>query len=165
MNAGPDAVLDVLIVDDDPGDALLIQEFVTQGRSRSSRSTHVVSEGSEALRFVRRLGEFTESPRPRLVLLDLNLPGLSGLEVLAEIKGDDEFTTIPVVILSSSRHPTDVERSYGLHANAYIVKPVDLDDFGAAIRSVDNCFLRYAEPAPAPDHEQYAEHPVLDSRG
>ena len=162
MNAGPDAVVDVLIVDDDPGDALLIQEFVTQGGPRSS---YVISEGNEALRFVRRLGEFTESPRPRLVLLDLNLPGLSGLEVLAEIKGDKESTTIPVVILSSSRHPTDVERSYGLHANAYIVKPVDLDDFGAAIRSVDNCFLRYAEPAPAPDHDHNTEHPVLDSHG
>lgn len=164
MDAGPDAVVDVLIVDDDPGDALLIKEFVTQGGLRTSRSTHVVSEGNEALRFVRRLGEFTESPRPRLVLLDLNLPGLSGLEVLAEIKGDDEFTTIPVVILSSSRHPADVERSYGLHANAYIVKPVDLDDFGAAIRSVDNCFLHYAESAPVPDHNHNAEHPVLDAR-
>jgi CheY-like chemotaxis protein len=152
----------VLLVEDDAGDALLVREALDRGHDAGHRC-HLVGDGDAALRFARQSGEFADAPRPRLILLDLNLPGLSGLEVLGSLKSDDELRTIPVVVLSSSRHPADVSRSYRLHANAYIVKPVDLDDFVSMIAAVDACFLRQAEPAPEPDEMPGTEHPVIDS--
>src|SRR6201985_114131 len=102
---------------------------------------HVVGDGEQALRFLRRTGEFTGAPRPGLILLDLNLPRRNGLEVLAELKADPDLLTIPVVIFSTSRAETDIAASYQLHANAYITKPVSLDLFTEAIRQVDDFFL------------------------
>jgi CheY-like chemotaxis protein len=160
VDARADAVVDILVVDDDPGDALLVQEAFAWPHSGLPRRAHIASDGGQALRFVRRSGEYTDAPRPRLILLDLNLNGLNGLEVLAELKTDETLMTIPVVVLSSSRHPTDIQRSYALHANVYVVKPVDLDEFGAVIRSIDSCFLRVAEPAPEGQHDR--EHPAMD---
>ena len=162
MNLTARELADVLLVEDDPGDALLIQESFGPSGS-SNRRCHVASHSDQALRFVRRTGEFAHAPRPKLILLDLNLGQTHGLEVLAELKGDNDLLTIPVVILSSSRHPTDIDRSYPLHANGYIVKPVDLDDFVNAIKTIDACFLGLIEPSSAPSHARDPQHPVLDT--
>jgi CheY-like chemotaxis protein len=115
-----------------------------------------------ALTFVRRAGEHADAPRPRLILLDLNLAETHGLDVLAQLKTEDGLMTIPVVILSPARHPADIERSYTMHANAYIVKPVDLDAFSRVISAIDACFLRFAEPSPEPQLHNHPEHPLLD---
>jgi CheY-like chemotaxis protein len=159
MNLANGDLAHVLLVEDDPGDALLTQEcFGPAGTS--DRRCHVASDGDQALRFVRRLGEFAEAPRPHLILLDLNLGQGHGLEVLAELKSDDDLLSIPVVVLSSSRHPMDILRSYAMHANGYVVKPADLADLAAAIKTIDACFLGLIEPAPPPDHAE-PHHPVL----
>jgi CheY-like chemotaxis protein len=155
-------IADILLVDDDPGDVLLIQESFLQADARTSRRCHVADDAAAALNFVRRTGEHSDAPRPRLILLDLNLAGTHGLEVLAQLKADDDLMTIPVVILSSSRHPADIERSYTLHANAYIVKPVDLDAFSSVIGAIDDCFVRLAEPSRGRQLNGHTEHPVLD---
>jgi CheY-like chemotaxis protein len=152
---------DILIVDDDPGDALLIGEGFQRATSRG-RTCHVARDGHEALRFVRRIDQYADAPRPRLILLDLNLPGVHGLEVLAALKNDTNLRDIPVVILSSSSYPNDIERSYSLHANAYVTKPIDLDAFSAAITTIDACFLKLAEPSPVAHHKVTARHPVLE---
>jgi CheY-like chemotaxis protein len=160
-------IADILLVDDDPGDVLLIQEAFLQAEASSSRRCHVAGHAAAALNFVYRAGEHTDAPRPRLILLDLNLAGTHGLEVLAQLKADDDLMTIPVVILSSSRHPADIERSYTLHANAYVVKPVDLDAFSRVIGAIDACFLRFAVPSPERQRTHQlepADHPLLDSR-
>lgn len=115
--------------------------------SENSR-LHVVTDGREALRFLRQAGEHVGAPRPGLVLLDLDLPGLHGLDVLAEIKADRGLMIIPVVIFSSSRHPGDIRRGYELHANAYIVKPADLDGLDDAIRAIDAFFVGVVQPPP-----------------
>jgi CheY-like chemotaxis protein len=154
-------IADILLVDDDPGDVLLIQESFLQADA-SGRRCHVAGHATAALNFVRRTGEHVDAPRPRLILLDLNLAGTHGLEILAQLKTDDDLMTIPVVILSSSRHPADIERSYTLHANAYIVKPVDLDSFSRVISAIDACFLRLAEPSPDRQLDKHPEHPLLD---
>jgi CheY-like chemotaxis protein len=161
VNLIANELADVLLVEDDPGDALLIEESFGPGEG-SNRRCHVASRSDQALRFVRRTGEFADAPRPKLILLDLKLGETHGLEVLAELKGDDDLLTIPVVILTSSRHPADIDRSYALHANGYIVKPVDLDDFVKAIKTIDACFLRLVEPSPEPGHQHGSQHPVLD---
>lgn len=161
MNLTADEMADVLLVEDDPGDALLIQESFGPAEA-SNRRCHVASHRDEALQFVRRTGEFTHAPRPKLILLDLKLGETHGLEVLAELKSDGDLLSIPVVVLSSSRHPTDIDRSYALHANGYIVKPVCLDDFADAIKTIDACFLRLVEPSPAPCLQNDPPHPVLD---
>jgi CheY-like chemotaxis protein len=162
MNLTAGELADVLLVEDDPGDALLIQESFGPPEA-SNRRCHVASHSDQALRFVRRTGEFTDAPRPKLILLDLNLGQTHGLEVLAELKSDNDLLAIPVVVLSSSRHPTDIDRSYAMHANGYIVKPVELDDFVEAIKTIDACFLSLLEPSPVAGHQHGARHPVLGS--
>ena len=132
-------VVDVLLVEDDPGDVLMTTEAFEMCPMHSA--LHVVGDGEQALRFLRRTGEFTGVPRPGLILLDLNLPRRNGLEVLAELKADPDLLTIPVVIFSTSQAETDIVASYQLHANAYITKPVSLDLFTEAIRQVDDFFL------------------------
>ena len=136
-------VIEVLLVEDDPGDVLMTTEAFELSSIRST--LHVVSDGEQALRFLRRSGEFTGAPRPSLILLDLNLPRRNGLEVLAELKADPDLLTIPVVIFSTSQAETDIATSYKLHANAYITKPVSLDRFTEAIRQVDDFFLTLAK--------------------
>lgn len=167
MDDGRTGIADILLVDDDPGDIVLIQEAFLQAGTSSRRRCHVADHAAAALNFVHRAGEHADAPRPRLILLDLNLTGTHGLEVLAQLKADEDLLTIPVVILSSSRHPADIERSYTLHANAYIVKPVELDAFSRVIGAIDACFLRFAVPSPErqlKEHLEQADHPLLDPR-
>jgi CheY-like chemotaxis protein len=131
--------IDVLLVEDDPGDALMTREAFEHFRIRSN--LHVVSDGDQALQFVRKVGVFAAAPRPGLILLDLNLPRRNGIEVLAELKSDQDLLQIPVVVLTTSQADEDILRSYALHANAYISKPVDFDRFIDAIRQIDDFFL------------------------
>ncbi len=132
-------VVDVLLVEDDPGDVLMTREAFEHFRIRNN--LHVVGDGEQALQFVRRTGEFANVPRPGLILLDLNLPRRNGLEVLAELKSDEDLLRIPVVVLTTSQADEDILRSYALHANAYISKPVDFQRFIDVIRQIDDFFL------------------------
>jgi CheY-like chemotaxis protein len=134
----PDPI-EVLLVEDDPGDVLLIREAFEH--NKLSNRLHVVSDGVEALEFMRRRGEHADAPRPDLVLLDLNLPRKDGREVLAEVKEDAELRTIPIVVLTTSQAEEDVLRSYDLHANAYVTKPVDFDRFIGVVRQIDDFFV------------------------
>jgi CheY-like chemotaxis protein len=131
--------IEVLLVEDDPGDVLLIQEAFEDNKVRNRLRT--VSDGVEALRFLRREGEFADAPRPDLILLDLNLPRMDGREVLAEVKTDEQLQQIPVVVVTTSKLEEDVLRSYKLHANAYVTKPVDFDRFIEVVRQIDEFFV------------------------
>jgi CheY-like chemotaxis protein len=132
-------VVDVLLVEDDPGDVLMTREAFEHHKIRNK--LHVVADGVEALQFLRREGPHAGAPRPGLVLLDLNLPRKDGREVLAEIKSDDSLRSIPVVVLTTSEAEEDILRSYDLHANAYVTKPVDFDRFIDVIRQIDDFFV------------------------
>jgi CheY-like chemotaxis protein len=131
--------VDVLLVEDDQGDVLMTREAFEFFKIRNE--LHVVGDGEQALQFVHRKGKYRNSPRPGLILLDLNLPRRDGLEVLAELKADPELRVIPVVILTTSQAEEDILRSYSLHANAYISKPVDFERFMHVIRQIDNFFV------------------------
>ncbi len=135
--------VNVLLVEDDEGDVLMTREAFEFYKVRNP--LHVVSDGEQALQFVRRTGPYTDAPRPGLILLDVNLPRVSGLEVLAELKQDPGLRTIPVVMLTTSQADEDILRSYSLHANAYVSKPVDFDQFTAAIRQIDDFFLNLVQ--------------------
>ena len=132
-------VVDVLLVEDDEGDVLMTREAFEHFKIRNT--LHVVSDGEQALQFVRRAGDYADAPTPGLIMLDLNLPRRGGLEVLTELKQDPELRVIPVVILTTSRASEDVLRSYAQHANAYISKPASFDLFTEAIRQVSDFFL------------------------
>ena len=133
----------VLLVEDDPGDVLMTKEAFEHYKLRNV--LHVVTDGEQALQFLRRTGGYADAPRPGLILLDLNLPRVDGLEVLAEIKADPVLKVIPVVILTTSQAQQDVLRSYALHANAYVSKPVDFETFMEVIRQIDNFFVTVVE--------------------
>lgn len=135
----PQPDVHVLLVEDDPGDVLMTQEAFEHHRIRNP--LHVVTDGAAALRFLRREGEHADAPRPALILLDLNLPLMNGREVLAEIKSDEQLRSIPVVVLTTSQAEEDIVRSYDLHANAYITKPVDFTCFMEIIRKIDDFFV------------------------
>jgi CheY-like chemotaxis protein len=132
-------VISVLLVEDDPGDVVLIREAFEHNKVYNM--LNVVADGEQALRYVRAEGEFAGAQRPDLILLDLNLPRKDGREVLAEIKGDPDLRTIPVVILTTSEAEEDILRSYDLHANAYVTKPVDFDRFVEVVRQIDNFWV------------------------
>jgi CheY-like chemotaxis protein len=132
-------IIDVLLVEDDQGDVLMTREAFAHHKIRNE--LHVVTDGEQALRFLRREGEYADAPRPGLVLLDLNLPRRDGREVLAEIKADPDLRTIPVVVLTTSEAEEDILRSYSLHANAYVSKPVDFERFVEVIRRIDDFFV------------------------
>ncbi|MEU3831414.1 response regulator [Streptomyces microflavus] len=138
MNS-PVQPIEVLLVEDDPGDELMTREAFEDNKIRNT--LHVVRDGQEALDFLYRRGEHTDAPRPDLVLLDLNLPKYDGRQVLEQIKSDPELALIPVVVLTTSSAEEDILRSYKLHANAYVTKPVDLDQFIAAVRQIDEFFV------------------------
>jgi CheY-like chemotaxis protein len=131
--------IDVLLVDDDPGDTLMIREAFEHNKVRNA--LECVADGVQAMQYLRREGEYANAARPDLILLDLNLPRKDGREVLAEIKGDPELSTIPVVVLTTSHAEEDVLRSYQLHANAYVTKPVDFERFIAVVRQIDEFFV------------------------
>jgi CheY-like chemotaxis protein len=132
-------LLDVLLVEDDPGDVLITREAFEHHQIRNN--LHVVGDGEQAMHFLRKTGAYADVPTPGLILLDLNLPRRNGLEVLAELKSDTALLTIPVVVLTTSQAPEDILRSYSLHANAYISKPTDFDEFVDAIGQIDDFFL------------------------
>jgi CheY-like chemotaxis protein len=131
--------IDILLVEDDPGDVLMTQEAFEHHKIRNA--LHVVSDGAEALRYVRREPPYEDAPRPGLILLDLNLPKKDGREVLAELKADPALRTIPIVVLTTSEAEEDILRSYSLHANAYVTKPVDFDRFVEVVRQIDDFFV------------------------
>jgi CheY-like chemotaxis protein len=138
MIASEVRVINVLLVEDDPGDVLMTREAFEE---YLHNRLDVVSDGSEALSYLRREGEYADAPRPDLILLDLNLPRRDGREVLAEVKADVNLRHIPVIVLTTSQADEDVLRSYQLHANAYVTKPVDFDGFIEAIRQIDHFFV------------------------
>ncbi|QEC46710.1 response regulator [Baekduia soli] len=131
--------IEVLLVEDDPGDVLLIREAFEFNKLLNHLT--VVSDGEQALAYLRREGPYADVGRPDLVLLDLNLPRKDGREVLAEVKGDPDLRTIPIVVLTTSEAEEDVLRSYQLHANAYVTKPVDFERFVAIVRQIDDFFV------------------------
>ena len=136
----------VLLVEDDPGDVLMTREAFEHNKLRNV--LHVVTDGEQALQFLRRTGDYADAPRPGLILLDLNLPRRDGLEVLAELKADPVLKVIPVVILTTSQAHEDILRSYALHANAYVSKPVDFERFMDVIRQIDNFFVTVVKLVP-----------------
>lgn len=132
-------MIQVLLVEDDPGDVLITREAFAENKVRNQLS--VVSDGVNALRYLRREGEYADVIRPDLILLDLNLPRMGGHEVLAKIKSDSDLQRIPVVVLTTSDAEEDVLRSYNLHANAYVTKPVDFERFLSVVRQIDEFFV------------------------
>lgn len=131
--------IDVLLVEDNPGDVRLTQEALKD--AKVANRLHLARDGVEALEYLRQSGEDGSRPRPDLVLLDLNLPRMSGREVLQVIKADPELKRIPVVVLTTSQDEADVLRAYELHANCYISKPVDLDRFMSVVRMIEDFWL------------------------
>ncbi|GAA2398000.1 two-component system response regulator [Catellatospora methionotrophica] len=131
--------IEVLLVEDDPGDVLMTREAFEEYKMRNT--LHVVSDGVEALAYLRKEGEFADVHTPDLILLDLNLPRRDGREVLREIKNDPELCRVPVVVLTTSQAEEDVLRSYQLHANAYVAKPVDFERFISVVKQIDDFFV------------------------
>ncbi|WP_254549972.1 response regulator [Catellatospora tritici] len=129
----------VLLVEDDPGDVLMTREAFEEYKMRNT--LEVVTDGVEALAFLRREGDYADAPTPDLILLDLNLPRRDGRQVLAEVKNDPELCRIPVVVLTTSQAEEDVLRSYQLHANAYVAKPVDFERFISVVKQIDDFFV------------------------
>jgi chemotaxis family two-component system response regulator Rcp1 len=133
------APVEILLVEDNPGDHRLTKEALHEGKVYNN--LHWVQDGVEAIEFLKRRGKYAQSPRPDIILLDLNLPKKDGREVLSEIKGDESLRSIPVVILTTSQAEEDVLRSYDLHANCYVTKPVDLEKFIVVVQSIDRFWL------------------------
>jgi CheY-like chemotaxis protein len=131
--------IEVLLVEDSPGDVRLTQEAFRE--ANGSIHLHVASDGVEAMAFLRQEGDCSDVPRPDFILLDLNLPRMDGREVLAHIKNDDSLKTIPTIILTTSNAEADIVRSYQLQANCYLTKPVQLDDFLALVKSINEFWI------------------------
>ena len=146
INKGEGTPIEVLLVEDDPGDVLMTQEAFEEHKVHNRLT--VVSDGAAALAYLRREGAFADAVRPDLILLDLNLPRRDGREVLAEIKKDEDLGRIPVVVLTTSSADQDILRSYQLHANAYVTKPVDFERFIAVIRQIDEFFVSVVKLPP-----------------
>jgi two-component system, chemotaxis family, response regulator Rcp1 len=141
--------IEILLVEDSPGDVRLTREALKEGKVRNN--LHVVHDGEEALSSLRGEGEFLGAPRPDLILLDLNLPKKDGREVLEEIKTDAVLALIPAVVLTSSQAEEDICRAYSLHANCYVTKPVELEQFIAIVRSIESFWFTIVKlPAPQP---------------
>ena len=138
----PDRAVEILLVEDNPADVRLTREVLEDG----DNSTHlnVAADGEEAMAFLRREGSYSQSPRPNLVLLDLNLPKKDGREVLEELKRDTDLRRIPVIVLTTSAAESDISRSYQLHANCFITKPLDLDEFFEVVSSIKDFWLANA---------------------
>jgi two-component system, chemotaxis family, response regulator Rcp1 len=141
-----DRGIEILLVEDNPGDVRLTKEALKDGKILNN--LNVVTDGVEAMAFLNREGKYVDAPRPELILLDLNLPKKDGREVLAEIKSQPGLKCIPVVILTSSAAEQDIIKSYNLHANCYITKPVDLDQFIHVVRSIEQFWLTVVKLPP-----------------
>ena len=133
-------VIDILLVEDDPGDELITREAFEHNKIKNN--LHVARDGKEGLDFLYRRNGFEEAPRPDLILLDLNLPKYDGRQLLEKVKSDSDLCLIPVVVLTTSSAEEDILRSYTLHANAYVTKPVDIDQFMSAVRQIDDFFVQ-----------------------
>jgi chemotaxis family two-component system response regulator Rcp1 len=131
--------IDILLVEDNPGDIRLTVEAFKEGKC--CNTLHVVKDGEEVMHFLRKQDRYADAPRPDLILLDLNLPKRDGRSVLQEIKTDPELKRIPIVILTTSKAEEDILRTYDLHANCYITKPVDIEEFITITRSIENFWL------------------------
>lgn len=138
--------IDILVVEDNPGDARLIREALNN--TRVSNSLYIVGDGVEALSFLRNEGIYSGMPKPDIIILDLNLPRKDGREVLAEIKSDDELSHIPVVVMTISQAEEDILKTYKLHANCYITKPIDLNEFIRIINSVEEFWFSVVKLPP-----------------
>jgi two-component system, chemotaxis family, response regulator Rcp1 len=141
--------IDILLVEDNPGDVRLIQELLKESKVRNTLVA--VSNGVEALALLRREGKYRDAARPDLILLDLNLPRKDGREVLAEVKEDPDLKRIPVVVLTSSKADADVVKTYNLHANCYVTKPVGLEQFAQVVKSIEDFWLSIVKYPP--DHK------------
>jgi CheY-like chemotaxis protein len=147
------------MVEDDEGDVLMTREAFVHYKIQNR--LHVVSDGEQALQFLRREGQYADAPRPGLILLDVNLPRRSGMEVLAELKQDDDLLSIPVIMLTTSQAEEDIVRSYSLHANAFVSKPVDFEHFIEAIRQIDTFFLNLVKlPVSLPSSSSRPDGPA-----
>jgi two-component system, chemotaxis family, response regulator Rcp1 len=131
--------VEILLVEDNPGDERLTREALKEGKVYNN--FHWVKDGVEAMDFLRRKGKYASAPRPDIILLDLNLPKMDGREVLQAIKTDSDLKRIPVVVLTTSKAEEDVLRTYSLHANCYVTKPVDLEKFIVVVKSIDAFWL------------------------
>lgn len=149
MNPQKIRFIDILLVEDSPSDALMTREALDQ--PEMPHRLHIVDDGVEAMAFLRREGKYAEAPRPGLILLDLNLPRKSGLEVLKEIKNDANLKTIPVVVLTTSKAEEDVLKSYDAHANCYVTKPVEFAKLTEAVRGTREFWLGLATLPPEPN--------------
>jgi chemotaxis family two-component system response regulator Rcp1 len=131
--------VDILLVEDNPGDARLAIEALSE--STVPNTVHAVRDGEEAMAFLHQEGKYASSPRPDIILLDLNLPKKDGREVLAEIKEDPDLKSIPVVVMTTSNAEDDIRKTYNLHVNCYVTKPVELDHFMKVIKSLEDFWL------------------------
>ncbi len=138
--------IDILLVEDNPGDARLAMEAMKDSKIRNT--VYVVGDGVEAMEFLHNEGKYSKSPRPDLILLDINLPRKSGREVLAEVKSDPNLKRIPVVVLTVSRDEEDILKAYNLHANCYISKPLDFNQFMKITRSIEDFWLSIVKLPP-----------------
>ncbi|MCD4737132.1 MAG: response regulator [Bacteroidales bacterium] len=138
--------IEVLLIEDSPGDVRLTKEALKEGRILNN--LHVVNDGVEAMSFLKKEGEYKSSTTPDLILLDLNMPKKDGREVLSEIKADPKLKSIPVVVLTTSSAEEDILKSYDLHANCYITKPVDLDQFIEVVKSINEFWLNIVKLPP-----------------
>jgi two-component system, chemotaxis family, response regulator Rcp1 len=138
--------VEILLVEDNPGDVRLTREALNEGKVRNNLS--VAPDGVEAIAFLRKEGKYASAVRPDLILLDLNLPKMDGREVLQAIKADGSLRHIPVVILTSSQAEQDIVRAYDLHANCYVTKPVDLDQFIGVVRSIEDFWFTIVKLPP-----------------
>jgi len=139
--------IEILLVEDSPSDTELTVEALKGAKVRNHLS--IVEDGVQAMEFLRRLGSYAQAPRPDLIMLDLNLPRKDGREVLAELKADEKLKTIPVVVLTTSSAEQDVLRAYNLHANCYITKPVDFNQFLEVVQSIESFWLFVVTLPPA----------------
>lgn len=138
--------IQILLVEDNPGDVRLTKEALRG--AKVANELHVVGDGEEAIEFLRQRGRYGDAPRPDIVLLDLNLPRIDGVEVLADIKSDPELAKIPIIVLTSSSAEADIQRAYELHANCFISKPVDFTEFIGAVRSLEGFWLKIVRLPP-----------------
>ena len=138
--SAPNDPVEILLAEDNPGDVMLTKKALKRGKL--ANNLHVVTDGVEALDYLRQNGEYEDVPRPDLILLDLNMPRKDGQDVLKELKDDDELRTIPVVVLTSSESEEDIAKSYELNANAYLTKPVDFDGFIEIVNRLENFWFK-----------------------
>ncbi len=151
MNMNQGCSKEILLIEDNPADARLM-EVIFKDCRRSIRLSNA-RDGVDAMDFLRKKGKYANAPRPDLILLDLNLPNMDGREVLAEIKSDPELKRIPVAILTASDAEEDILQSYGMHANCYLIKPVDLDKFKEMVKSIVDFWFRIAKLPPRDENK------------